>query len=140
MPKQSDERGVVEIVEAIIDDTRELVEAHVESLREEMAERLSGLGTTLTSSLLAFSLAIVTAVLLGIAIATTLIAVGLPIWASFWIVTAVGAGAGMIFVRRATRTARETGKAATDVADLVRDNVAQISSAAAQHSLPRSDA
>jgi len=124
-------RGVVEIVEAIIDDTRDLVDAHVESLREDMSARLSGLGDAVTSSLLAFSVTIVTTLLLGIAIATTLIAFGLPIWASFWIVTVLGAATGYGLIRRVKRKARETGNAASDVAILVRDNVAQISSEAA---------
>jgi uncharacterized RDD family membrane protein YckC len=126
------DRGVIEIVEAIIDDTRELVDAHVDSLREEMSDRLSGLGAAITSSLLAFSITIVTALLLGIAIATTLIAVGLPIWAAFWIVTGIGALTGYGLVRRVQRKAKETGKAASDVANLVRENVAQISSQTAQ--------
>src|SRR6185436_19446758 len=83
MPKEPpenapDERGEVEIGEAIIDDTRDLVVAHVEALRDDMTSRLSSLGAALTSSLLAFSIMIVTALLAGIALAMTLIAIGLP--------------------------------------------------------------
>lgn len=128
----TDDRGVIEIVEAIIDDTRELVDAHVDTLREEMSERFSGLGAALTSTLLAFSFTIVTALLLGIALALTLGALGLPLWAAFWIVTAVGVVTGYALVRRVQRKAKETSQAASDVANIVRENVAQISSQTAQ--------
>ena len=122
-----DERGIIELVQAIIDDTRSLVEAHVEALREDMSDRLSSLGATVASSLLAFSIMIVTALLLGIAVATTLMALGLPIWASFWIVTLACAGSGVALVRRAQRKARETGEVATAVADRVKSDVAWFS-------------
>jgi hypothetical protein len=127
-----DERGVVEIVEAIIDDTRDLVGAHVDALREDMTTRFASLGATLTSTLLAFSITIVTALLAGIAVAMTLIALGLPAWAAFWIVTAAAAGLGVGLVRRALRKARDTGQAAGHAAERVKDDVAWISDEASR--------
>ncbi|MEJ7597407.1 MAG: phage holin family protein [Kofleriaceae bacterium] len=130
-----DERGIIELVEAIIDDSRDLVEAHVEALREDMSERLSSLGATVASSLLAFSIMIVTALLLGIAVATTLIAIGLPVWVAFWIVTLACAGSGVGLVRRAQRKARETGQVASAAADRVKSDVAWFSDDAPHASL-----
>jgi hypothetical protein len=126
-PDGPDERGVIEIVEAIIDDTRDLVGAHVEALRSDMTERLSSLGATLTLTLLAFSVLIVTALLLGIALAMTLIAIGLPVWAAFWIVTVATASLGVGLVRRALRKARDTGNVAGQAAGRIKDDVAWIS-------------
>lgn len=126
-PDAPDERGVVEIVEAIIDDTRDLVGAHVEALRSDMTDRLSSLGDTLTSTLLAFSVLIVTALLLGISLAMTLIAVGVPGWAAFWIVTLAAAALGVGLIRRAVRSARDASKGAGQVADRVKHEVARIS-------------
>jgi len=131
-PDAPDERGVVEIVEAIIDDTRDLVSAHVEALRDDMTERFSSLGATLASSLLAFSIMIVTALLLGIALATTLIAIGLPAWAAFWIVTGAAAALGVALVRRTVRKARDTSKVAGHAAERVKDDVAWISDEASR--------
>jgi TRAP-type C4-dicarboxylate transport system permease small subunit len=123
------QRGVIELVEAIVDDTRDLVGAHVEALRDDVSDGLSSLSSTVTSSLLAFSIIIVTALLCGIALAMTLIAVGLPAWAAFWIVTAAAALLGFGLVQRARRDARTTSKAAVDVVDHVKEDVAALQQA-----------
>src|SRR5262245_41633669 len=106
---ERDARGVVEVVEAIIDDVRDLVGAHVDALREDTSARFTDLGTVIASTLLAFSITVVTALLAGIALSLTLIAVGLPAWAAFWIVAACAALAGIALIRRVRRKARETG-------------------------------
>jgi len=123
------ERGVVELVEAIVDDTRELVGAHVEALRGDVTEGLTSLGATVTSSLLAFSLIIVTALLAGISLAVTLVAIGLPAWAAFWIITATYGALGFVLVLRVRTRARVTGQAAADVAERVKDDVAALQQA-----------
>ena len=91
-----------------------------------MSEGLSGLGSTLTSTLLAFSVLIVTALLLGLALAATLVAIGLPWWAAFWVVTLAAAALGYYLVRRASRHAHTTGEAAANAAARAKDDVAWI--------------
>lgn len=137
MPQQPpenapDDRGVVEILDAIIDDTRDLVGAHVEALRDDMTSGLSSLGAALTSSLVAFSIMIVTALLAGIAVAMTLIAFGLPAWGAFWIVTAAAGLLGVALIRRALRKARDTGEAAGQAAERVKNHVGWISDEASR--------
>ena len=105
MSATSNERGTIELVEAILDDTRSLVGAQVETLRADMGERFSALGSALTSTLLAFSIMIVTALLVGFALAETIIAAGVPTWAAFWIVSLGTAALGYGLVQRARRIA-----------------------------------
>ena len=120
------DRGAIDLVEAVIDDTRALIAAHVEALRDDMTQRLTSLGEALTSTLLAFSIMIVTALLLGIALAQTIVALGVPTWAAYWIVTVAGAGLGFAMVLRAKAKARGTGDVAGDAADRIKDDVAWI--------------
>lgn len=126
-PGRDHERGAIDLVEAVIDDTRALIAAHVEALRDDMTQRLTSLGEALTSTLLAFSIMIVTGLLLGVALATTLVALGLPIWAAFWIVTLAAAALGAGLVRRAQHKAQTTGEAAGRAAGRVKDDIAWIS-------------
>ena len=125
-PGRDHERGAIDLVEAVIDDTRALIAAHVEALRDDMTQRLTSLGEALTSTLLAFSIMIVTALLLGIALAQTIVALGVPTWAAYWIVTVAGAGLGFAMVLRAKAKARGTGDVAGDAADRIKDDVAWI--------------
>jgi hypothetical protein len=117
---------VIQLVEAIVDDTRDLLGAHVEALRGDVHEGLSSLGSAVTSSVLAFSIIIVTALLAGIAVAMTLIALAVPAWAAFWIVTVAAGALGFAFVRRVQRKARSTGRAAAEVAERVKEDVAAL--------------
>jgi hypothetical protein len=94
-----------DLVGGAIDDARTLVEAQVASLRTDLGGRLGELGVTIKSWLVAGCVAIVTAVLLGLAIAATLAeAVGLPWWLSLWIVTAIAVATvvGLVYRARAT--------------------------------------
>ena len=116
--------GTVELVESVIDDTRSLVGAHLEALRDDLGEQVSALGAAVSSSLVAFSLIVVTALLVGIALANSLVAVGVPSWAAFWIVATAVAALGGYLALRARRNARTTGAAA---AECVKDEIARIS-------------
>ncbi len=118
--------GAVELVGGIIDEARTLVEAHVEALREDMSERLASLGAMLSSALLAFSVLIVMAVLLGFALAATLVAIGLPWWAALWIITLAAAGLGFALVQRARAKARTTADVASRAGERAREDVAWI--------------
>ncbi len=124
------EAGAIDLVGGIIDEARELVGAHVEALRDDITERLSSLGAALTSTLLAFSVLIVTTLLFGLSLAATIEALGLPWWAAFWIVTLAAAALGFGLVQRARRQASATTSAAGPAAELVRDDLAFLASAA----------
>ncbi len=103
-----DERlGNIDLLSGIVDDTRELVSANVEILRGEMTSKLSMLGSTLSHSAIAVGVFIVTAILLCLAVSASLIALGVPAWASLWAVTLVAGGIGYSFVRRAQAASKE---------------------------------
>jgi pimeloyl-ACP methyl ester carboxylesterase len=96
-----------DLVVGVVHDVRQLVEAHVSSLKTDLGD----LGTAIKSWWIALCVAIVTTVLLGIAIAATLTElVGLPWYASLWIVTAVAicVVAGLVY------RARTNGRKTTD--------------------------
>ncbi len=101
------EQGTLELVSGIVSDTHDLVAAHVEDLGGDIRERLATLGDTLTSVLVAASILIVTALLLGLAIAASLVAVGVPVWIAMWSITLAAAGTGFGFVLRARAKARK---------------------------------
>lgn len=104
-----------DLVVGVIDDTRQLVEAQVSSLKADLGDRLGDLGDAIRSWLVAVCVAIVTASLLGVALAATLTEVaGLPWYASLWIVTAIAVGAVAALVVRARSSGRRAVSPQTD--------------------------
>lgn len=93
--------GTIDLVGGILDDTRDLVAGHVDLLRDDISQRLHALGATLSSLVVAIGLYVVTAILLGLAIVASLVAVGVPAWLALWLVTVIS---GAIATRYALRT------------------------------------
>lgn len=94
-----------DLVASVIDDARQLVEAQVTSLRADLGDRLGDLGSAIRSWLVAVCVAIVTTVMLGLAITATLAQViGLPWFASLWLVTfvAIAIVAGLVYRARSS--------------------------------------
>lgn len=105
-----------DLVAGVVTDMRELVEAQVGSLKSDLGDLLVDLGATIKSWLIALCVAIVTAVLLGLALAATLTQVlGIPSYAALWLVTALAVGAVVAFVYRARATGRKAGVDHQDV-------------------------
>jgi hypothetical protein len=96
-----------DLVVGIVDDTRELVEAQVTTLRADLGDRLGDLGTAIRSWLVAVCVAIVTAMLLGLAIASTLHWLGVPWFGALWIVTAIAMSTVVALVVRARRSGKK---------------------------------
>jgi hypothetical protein len=96
-----------DLLAGIIDDTRKLVEVQISSLRDDVGQRVSDLGTAIRSWLIAFTVAIVTLLLLGLALASTLHEIGLGWFASLWSVTAIAIGAVVFLVYRARVNSRK---------------------------------
>ena len=90
--------STVDLVSALVDDARDLAEVRLETLREDLAKKLAKLGSTL----IAIGVFVVTAILLSLAMAASLVALGAPWWLALWIVTVVAAVIGIGFVIRAT--------------------------------------
>src|SRR5690349_9307444 len=105
------ELGTVALVSGIVEDARDLVAAHVEALRDDISVRLATLGATLGLMLIAVGVFVVTGLVLCLAIAASLAALGAPWWLALWSVTLAAAAIGVGFLLRArtrARTARQT--------------------------------
>ena len=89
--------GSVDLMTGIVEDARDLVGAHVEALRDDISARLAAL----TLMLIAIGVFVVTALLLSLALAATLVAVGTPWWVALWSVTSAAGAIGVGFVLRA---------------------------------------
>lgn len=99
-----------ELVASTVDDARALVEAQVTSLKADLGIRLGDLGTAIKSWLIVVCVAIVTALLLGVAISATLTeVVGLAWWQSLWIVTAIAIATVILLIHRARVNGRLVG-------------------------------
>lgn len=104
-----------DLVVGVITDARELIEAEVGSLRHDLGERLGDLGSAIKSWLFVVCVAIVTAMMLGIALAATLTQVaGLPLYVSLWIVTALAIGIVFALVMRARANGRKAAQPKTE--------------------------
>jgi hypothetical protein len=100
------ETGTIDLMSGLVEDARDLVGAHVEALRDDLSLRLVTLGATLGAMLIAIGVFVVTALLLSLAIAASLVAIGAPWWVALWIVTLAAAAIGIWFVFRARMKAR----------------------------------
>jgi hypothetical protein len=103
-----------DLVAGVVEDARELVEAQVSSLKADLGDRLGDLGDAIKSWLIAGCVALVTAILLGVALAATLTELaGLPLFASLWIVTAIAVAAVAALVYRARSQGRRAARGAS---------------------------
>ncbi len=93
-------------VELLVEDTRTRIETQARALGADVGERLTELAAAVQASLIAVGVTIVTAMLLGLAIAATLTELGLPWYGALWIVTALALGGVATLVRRARRSGR----------------------------------
>jgi hypothetical protein len=123
--------GTVALVSGIVEDARDLFAAHVEALRDDMSARLATLGATIGSMLIAIGVFVITGLLLCLAVAASLIALGAAPWIALWIVTVLAAAVGVGFVLRARTKARAAGQSVTEAAERARSDVTTISGATA---------
>jgi hypothetical protein len=96
-----DTSATIDLVTGIVDDARTLVAAYVEALRDDLSSRLVLLGATLAATLIAIGVFMVTALLLSLAVAASLVAFGVPWWLSLWAVTLAVGAIGIGFALRA---------------------------------------
>jgi hypothetical protein len=132
---RSDDRapvlGTVALVSGIVEDARDLFAAHVEALRDDISARLVTLGATLGSMLIAIGVFVVTGLVLCLAIAASLVALGAAWWVALWIVTLASAAVGIGFVFRARARARAAGQSVADAAVRARSDATRIGDATA---------
>lgn len=109
-----DVRGasVPTLVSGIVSDTGDLVGAHLASVKHELGQGLVELRERTRAAVIAVGAGVAASVALILALGSTLIALGLPAWAAYWIVTGIVAIVIAVMARRAAR--RRTGPAAGD--------------------------
>lgn len=106
--------AIPDLIAGVVDDARELVEAQVSSLKADLGDRLVDLGDAIKSWLIAGCVALVTAILIGVALAATLTEIaGLPLFVSLWVVTAIAVGAVAALVYRARTRGRRAALGAS---------------------------
>jgi putative superfamily III holin-X len=118
--------GTVALVSGIVEDARDLIAAHAEALRDDISARLVTLGATLGLMLIAVGVFVVTGLVLCLAVAASLAAVGAPWWLALWLVTLAAAATGVGFVFRAHTRARATGQSVEDAVAGARRDVTKI--------------
>ena len=95
--------GFVTFLGGVIDNARAAVGVQVDALRTEVDDRVSAAGSKLVAMMIPLGTLIVAALLCGLAIAASLVALGVPLWVALWseavVVTAIGVGTA----RRAAR-------------------------------------
>ena len=127
---RSDDRvpapGIVALVSGIVEDTGDLFAAHVEVLRDEISARLVTLGATLGSMLIAIGVFVVTGLMLCLAIAASLTALGVAWWVALWLVALAAAAIGAGFTFRMRSKARAAGQGIADAAARARSDIAKI--------------
>jgi hypothetical protein len=103
--------SVKELVGGIFTDTRDLVGAHIDQIRRESKESVEDLGDSLRAAALAAAAMVVTLVAVSHALAITMIALGLPAWAAYWVVVVLAAGvAGVMLLRARGKAKSKRGK------------------------------
>lgn len=103
-----------DLVAGVVEDARELVEAQVSSLKADLGDRLGDLGDAIKTWLIAGCVALVTTILMGVALAATLTELaGLPLFASLWVVTAIAVAAVAALVYRARARGRRAARGAS---------------------------
>lgn len=123
--------GTVELLSEVVEDARDLFAAHVEALRDDISARLVTLGATIGSMLIAIAVFVVTGLMLCLALAASLAALGATWWVALWVVTLAAGATGVGFVLRARTKARAAGQSVADAAARVRSDVEKIGDATA---------
>ena len=123
--------GTIALVSGIVEDAGDVVAAHVEALRDEISAQLLTLGATLGSMLIAIGVFVVTGLMLCLAIAASLTALGVAWWVALWLLTLTAAGIGGGFMFRMRSKARAAGQGVAETVARARSDIAKIGDAAA---------
>jgi hypothetical protein len=89
-----------ELISGVLSDARDLAVAEVDKLKAEAITKVKGVGEEIKLASVGLLILTVAAVLLGIALAQGLAALGLPAWLAFAVVAAACGLTGGLFLRR----------------------------------------
>jgi len=121
---QDDQAG--QLISGVLSDARDLAVAEVDKLKAEAITKVKDVGDDIKLAAIAMLILTVAAVLLGIALALGLAALGVPAWLAFAIVAVACAVTGVVFLKRyvlagAGQAVDEVKQTAKQVAGDIRD-------------------
>jgi len=97
-----------ELIAGVLNDARDLAVAEVDKLKAETITKVKGVGEELKIASVGLLILTVAAMMLGVACALGLVALGLPGWAGFGIVAVTFAVIGVVFLKQRREIAEAT--------------------------------
>lgn len=97
-----------ELIAGVLNDARDLAVAEVDKLKAETITKVKDVGEEIKIASVGLLILTVSAIMLGITLSLVLVALGLPAWAAFGIVTVVFAVTGVVFLKKRRASAEAT--------------------------------
>jgi hypothetical protein len=121
---QDDQAG--QLISGVLSDARDLAVAEVDKLKAEAITKAKDVGDDLKLAAIALLILTVAAILLGVALALALVALGVPGWVAFGVIAVACAITGIVFLKRyvledASEAVHDVKQTAKEVAGDIRD-------------------
>jgi putative superfamily III holin-X len=115
-----------QLISGVLSDARDLAVAEVDKLKAEAITKAKDVGDDIKLAAIAMLILTVAAVLLGIALALVLVAIGVPAWLAFAVIAVACAVVGVVFLKHyvlddAAEAVDDMKQTAKEVAADVRD-------------------
>ena len=113
-----------QLISGVLSDARDLAVAEVDKLKAEAITKAKDVGDDIKLAAIAMLILTVAAVLLGIALALVLVALGVPAWLAFAVIAVACAVTGVVFLKR--YVLKDAAEAVDDVKRTAKEVVADV--------------